>query len=398
MDAVLETIGGLGTVELVTDDDAGAPDSRRPVPVVVEHGPVSAVVGWLPDSVLGDVREALEPLAAAVPELPVPRGVDPPTRIERTRLARGFGPLVDTYGVPPYSDVDPTWFAGFAFVVMVGMMFGDLGHGLVLAAIGLAVRAGRPAVLARFRPVWPLLLLTGLSGAAFGLAYGEFFGPTGVVPALWLSPLEEPITLLVAAVIVGSSLLAVSYLLGSLNRWREGGLRRAMYAPAGIGGAAVFGGIALGVIGLATGPAALATAGWIVSGLGVVLIFAGATVEGGGGGAGIAQGVVESFDALLSVFTGAVSFARLAAFGLTHAALSLVVWQGTVGLSGAGPVGWVGAVLLFTVGTVAVLALEGLVAFVQALRLEYYELFSRVFTSEGRPFRPFSTVLDKEEP
>jgi V/A-type H+-transporting ATPase subunit I len=262
----------------------------------------------------------------------------------------------------------------------------------------LAVRAGWPSVLARFRPVWPLLLLTGLSGAAFGLAYGEFFGPTGVIPALWLSPLEEPITLLVAAVIVGSSLLAVSYLLGSLNRWREGGLRRAMYAPAGIGGAAVFGGIALAVIGLATGVGGLATAGWIVSGLGVVLIFAGATVEGGGGGAGIAQGVVESFDALLSVFTGAVSFARLAAFGLTHAALSLVVWQGTVGLSGAGPVGWVGAALLFTVGTVAVLALEGLVAFVQALRLEYYELFSRVFTSEGRPFRPFSTVLDKEEP
>jgi len=51
------------------------------------------------------------------------------------------------------------------------------------------------------------------------------------------------------------------------------------------------------------------------------------------------------------------------------------------------------AVILFLVGNTATFALEGLVAGVQALRLEYYELFSRVFAGEGRPFSPWSIPL-----
>jgi V/A-type H+-transporting ATPase subunit I len=89
-----------------------------------------------------------------------------------------------------------------------------------------------------------------------------------------------------------------------------------------------------------------------------------------------------------------VSFARLAAFGLTHAALGLVVWDGTTALWGAGGLLVVAAVALFVVGNAVAFALEGLVAGVQALRLEYYELFSRVFTAEGRPFRPWHVAVD----
>jgi V/A-type H+-transporting ATPase subunit I len=49
----------------------------------------------------------------------------------------------------------------------------------------------------------------------------------------------------------------------------------------------------------------------------------------------------------------------------------------------------VAAAVLFAIGTAVALALEGMVATIQALRLEYYELFSRVFEEEGRPFTPF---------
>jgi V/A-type H+-transporting ATPase subunit I len=144
------------------------------------------------------------------------------------------------------------------------------------------------------------------------------------------------------------------------------------------------------VLGIAYGPKVLWVVGALLAGFGLVTVFLGAVVAGGGGGAGMARGLVEAFDTILGIFTSAVSFARLAAFGMTHAALSLVVWNGTVGLAGRGVGGWIGAVILFVVGTAATLALEGLVAFVQALRLEYYELFSRVFAGEGRPFRPFT--------
>ena len=112
------------------------------------------------------------------------------------------------------------------------------------------------------------------------------------------------------------------------------------------------------------------------------------------------QAGVELFDAVVRLGTNTVSFARLAAFGLTHAALGAVVWSGTSGLWRRGPALWVVAALLFVAGNAVAFLLEGLVAGVQALRLEYYELFSRVFTTEGRTFRPWHVPIltSKEEP
>ena len=105
--------------------------------------------------------------------------------------------------------------------------------------------------------------------------------------------------------------------------------------------------------------------------------------------------MVELFDTVLRLFSNLVSFARLAAFGLTHAALGLVIWNATTSLwNGA----WaVLAVIVFVIGNAVAFALEALVAGVQALRLEYYELFSRVFVAEGRPFRPWQVPFDPVE-
>ncbi|HEY5386071.1 MAG TPA: V-type ATPase 116kDa subunit family protein, partial [Acidimicrobiales bacterium] len=109
---------------------------------------------------------------------------------------------------------------------------------------------------------------------------------------------------------------------------------------------------------------------------------------------------VEMFDAVLRIGTNTVSFARLAAFGLTHAALGGIVWSGTTGLWHRGPALRLLAAAVFVAGNAVAFALEGLVAGVQALRLEYYELFSRIFTAEGRQFRPWRvpTLSMKETP
>lgn len=92
---------------------------------------------------------------------------------------------------------------------------------------------------------------------------------------------------------------------------------------------------------------------------------------------------------MVRIGTNTVSFARLAAFGLTHAALGDLVWRATSGLASRGALALIGAALVFVAGTAIAFALEALVAGVQALRLEFYELFSRVFTAQGRPFRPW---------
>lgn len=357
---------------------------------------VAVFVGWTPGTEVDELRASMAGQGAAVVELPPPAEL-PPTLLERTKLGGPFHVLVDTYGVLPYSDVDPTAFAAIAFVVMFGMMFGDIGHGALLVVLGAVLARGHVGRLSSLRPAWPLLIATGTVGAFFGLLYGELFGPTGLVRALWLSPLEEPLTLLKAAVVLGSVLLSISYLLGSANRWRERGPATALYAEGGLAGGLVFAGIAVAALGWNSQARAGVVSGIVTAAAGLALVFVGTLYQAGSGFAGVTRAVVEVLDTGIRVGSNIVSFTRLAAFGMMHAALSLVTLEASQRLARAGPLGWIAAAVVFLIGTLVALALEGMVAGIQALRLEYYELFSRMFEEEGRPFTPFAIPVRQAE-
>lgn len=210
-----------------------------------------------------------------------------------------------------------------------------------------------------------------------------------MVPAVWLEPLSQPIPLLAAAVGAGAVLMGGAYALGTVNRWREGGWRLALYAPSGIAGSALFLGLGMAAGGWYVHHGVLLAVGAITAVAGLGLAFAGFAADSGGGGSGIVQASVELFDLVIRLGSNVVSFARLAAFGLTHAAIGLLVWDGTQALWHRGGVLVLLAIVVFVAGNAVAFALEALVAAVQALRLEYYELFSRVFVTQGRVFRPW---------
>jgi V/A-type H+-transporting ATPase subunit I len=247
------------------------------------------------------------------------------------------------------------------------------------------------------RRIWLLPVAAGVAAALFGLLYGEVFGPTGLVHPLWLAPLEDPVRLMVTGVIAGCGLLAISYALGTVNRWREGGPLASVLSGEGLGGLVLFGGACGAVAGYALGHPVLAWAGLVFAAGGLALVGVGLAREAGPGAAGAMEVVVEVFDAIVRLATNAISFARLAAFGMVHAAIGLVVWTATVALWGRG-LGTLAAVAVFVAGNALAFGLEGLVAAVQALRLEYYELFSKVFAGEGRRFRPWHLHIAQEEP
>jgi len=356
----------------------------------VHDGPVFGLLGWCPEPELPAIAGRLAEIGAAAVPLTAPAGVDPPTLLPAGgRIGRSFSPLVRTYGTVPYPDLDPTLPAGIAYVLMFGMMFGDVGHGLVLVAVALLLRAGRPRALARWRGVWPFVAGAGGTSVVFGLLYGEFFGPTGLLHPLWLAPLDQPVNLLLAGVGVGGVLLATAYAIGIVNRWREGGARLAVYATSGVAGAGVFLGFGAVAGGLFWHTAWLAPAGVVIAALGLLLSAVGSAAEAGAGSTRVIQVGVELVEVLIRIGANVVSFARLAAFGLTHAALTWLVWRGAVALAGHGWTGLVGAVVVFALGNALAFGLEALVAAIQALRLEFYELFSRVFQTEGRPFQPW---------
>lgn len=377
-----------------TDLIAGEAQLAEFAAEAVTRDDVSALLGWAPSEQVPALAARLATVGGAVAPLPSPRGVQPPTATAPDPVRADLAPLVSTYATVPYADVDPTVLAGLAYVVMFGAMFGDAGHGALLLLGALLIRRGRPGRLARLRPYWRFVAGAGLFSMLFGLLYGECFGPTGLVPTLWLAPLAHPVPLLLAGVGLGAVLLAGAYALGTVNRIREGGWPVALTAPSGLAGSTLFlaAGLAVAAWYLARGWLAWVAA--LLALAGVVLAFAGLLAESGGGASGVFQALIETFDVVIRLGANAVSFARLAAFGLTHAVLSGIVWAATAGLWHRGAAGAVAAILVLAAGNALAFSLEALVAGVQALRLEYYELFSRVFQREGRPFRPWHVPTD----
>lgn len=133
----------------------------------------------------------------------------------------------------------------------------------------------------------------------------------------------------------------------------------------------------------------LTLAGAALAVIGLILGFIGLYIEAGGRTSGAIEAGVELFDAVVRIGANTISFARLAAFGLTHAALGAIVWSGAIMVSSHGIAWWPLAALLFLGGNAVAFVLEALVAGVQALRLDYYELFSRIFIAQGRTFQPW---------
>jgi len=382
-----------GQIGLLT----GEAELKRRSRLAVEHGSFSAWVGWAPTARLEELSGRLAEAGAGVVELPRPAWVDPPTVFRPAAVERPFRPLVRTYGTPRYWDVDPTRFTAASFIVMFGMMFGDLGHGLVLALLGLWLRRRREGRLAEVRDLWVIVFACGLAGACFGVLYGEAFGPTGLVPRLWLDPVDDPIPLFLLALAIGGLLLTISYLIGIANRWRENGLARALLDQSGVAGLMILIGGAIFAGGYYWQLRPVEIVGGVICVVGIVLVGAGLVLQAPTGAAAVIQVGIELVDAVTRLASNFISFARLAAFGLMHAALGAVVFAAASALWG-GVLGGLAAVTVFLLGNVIAFSLEALVTGVQALRLEYYELFSRIFSGEGHAFAPWSMpVVSIEE-
>lgn len=96
----------------------------------------------------------------------------PPIKLKNNGFIRQFEPITGLYGMPVYDEFDPTVFLSFFFLLFFAMCMGDAGYGLLLIAIGFALR-GRSGSLAR---MWSLIVTLGAGTVAVGLVMGGFFG------------------------------------------------------------------------------------------------------------------------------------------------------------------------------------------------------------------------------
>ncbi len=351
------------------------------------------ISAWVPASAAAETAGAIAETsggAFAGGVRPPAPGEDVPVLIEPPRPLRPFAMLVSAYGLPKYGEVEPTAFAAAAFLLMFGMMFGDAGHGAAVAAAGLALaRYGRGTA----RDAGRVAAWCGLSAALFGLVYGSFFGLESFRRfALWRDPLAgNPLLPLKVSAAFGAAVISLGVILNTVNRARAGDAAGALCGRFGAAGLLFYWPGLLWAAGLAPARAALpamcaAAACWALRGPALALR---------GGEApwtAAAEGLVGAFEGALLYLANTVSFVRLAAYAMSHAALLAAAYALRDAADRAWGPGCAAGIAAAVLGNAAAIGLEGLVAGVQALRLEYYEFFGKFLEGGGRPFRPF--VLD----
>ena len=351
------------------------------------RGELFAVSGWVPDSGLRPLQERLQKhlsgrfvLSARDPRDDEHMRV--PSLMSHRRWLRPFAALVLNYGVPRYDEIDPTIPFAVSFVLMFGMMFGDLGQGAVIALAGVLFAK-------RLRGYGPLVVAVGASSAFFGLLYGSVFGYEGLIPAVWVSPLSEPMLMLRVALAWGVGFIVLATLLTIYNRLIEGRMRDALLESHGVAGLVAYLGLLAGAWRLlSAGRLGLAIPGAVCAGLGAIFADSWGKSTGSALAERVLIALVEAYEAIMAYISNTLSFLRLAAFSLNHVALSIAIFALASMLHATGY--WVTVVL----GNLFILVLEGGIVAIQAIRLEYYEGFSRFFSGDGRPFRPLALGSD----
>ena len=329
---------------------------------------------------------------------------EPPTKLENPKIFKPFEMFVQMYGLPAHNEMDPTVFAGLTYSFIFGVMFGDVGQGLLLLIGGALIYHFKKAPLAG------IIATAGVFSTIFGFMFGSIFGFEDVIPALWMRPIDHMTTLpflgklntvFIVAVAFGMFLIMIAMVLHIINALKSKDIESAWFDPNGVAGLVFYIAAVVTIVLFLTGNP---LPGGIIMGLmfGVPLLLilfrepitraiqkrAGKMETGKA--MFLVQGFFEMFETLLSYFSNTISFIRIGAFAVSHAAIMEVVLQ----LAGAesGNPNWLGVIF----GNLFVCGFEGLIVGIQVLRLEYYEMFSRFYKGSGHAFAPYTKKNTKK--
>lgn len=399
-----QALPALSTIRRKAEIALGLTRARRHFGRV---GHTILISGWVPKEKIGIVREEVARATEGAAYLEI---VDPgemrevaagtlriPVLFSNPLFLKPFERLTAAYGVPRYGEVEPTAFLAAGFLIMFGVMFGDAGQGLVLALAGYAIFR----TSYRYTDIGILLIECGIASIIFGCLYGSVFGLDNVIPALWFNPMRDVTRAITIAIAFGAILISISLILNVINSLRAHETGAAIFGEHGLVGAFMYW-ICLGLGSrlMLTGEAGME--GWALALLiglpALSIVFHGPIEEIFRRKRGekvqwrrmpgqLLEATVGLGDAFLSYLANTVSFIRIAAFALAHVGLFVAVFALANSLSrlaGGGLWYW----LTILLGNIFIIVLEGMMASIQAIRLEYYELFGKFFKGGGEEFRP----------
>ncbi|MDR1621151.1 MAG: ATPase [Synergistaceae bacterium] len=360
---------------------------------------MTVLAGWTPQDSFDAVRAMAEEKAphtlvlAENGDVLEREGHELPTLLHNLPLVRRFQEIVRLYSLPSYSEIDPTFVVAVSFCLFFGFMFGDVGHGaaLILGTYFLE----KKGIMGR--AIASVMKIAGVVSVLFGFLYGSVFGSEELIHPIWLSPMKDVNKILPVSIGIGIVFLTLGICFKIWNAARKREWGEVFLSPEG--------GAGLLFYWLAVGQALAVTGGNLEMALGtgvfsavmgllfLVMIFGNGIAKLFLQGESVDEGgvvhVFSVFHAMLNFVSNTASFVRLAAFALNHVGLSGAVFMLGRMVENA-PGGKLYHAFILLLGHLVIIGLEGMIVFIQTLRLEYYEFFGKFYRGGGREFAPVS--------
>jgi len=355
------------------------------------------LVGWVPQSSLKWFKSRVNKIENVLYNEYNPeddKTNSPPVKLKNKKPFRPFEMFVEMYGLPSYGGFDVTPFIAITYTLLFGIMFADLGQGFVLALAGYLIYKIKSVKLCK------IMVPCGLCSMIFGFVFGSVFGYEEMLDPVYhalgwsgkpLSVMENINTVIIMAVAIGVVLVFASMGLNIFCSLRSKKYGDALFSQNGLTGMLLYADLVLFIIKFLTSKTIIpASISIIVAVVCLVILYFKEILVGKFNGEEnylpekwsdfFMQNFFEVIEYILTYFSNTVSFLRVGAFVLVHAGMMMVFASLTPDqYSGGG-------IAAMVVGNIIVMCLEGLLTGIQVLRLEYYEMFSRFYEGDGKPF------------
>jgi len=363
------------------------------------------IVGWVPAVRVASLTQHLKQVSndILIDTSPIQRShtrQNIPVALAAPGLLDTFQPLVTTYAQPRYDEIDPTILIALTFPLIYGAMFGDVGHGLILALLGWLIHSRKIHALRSMANLGAIIMACGGMATVFGFLYGSVFGKEDLLPAIWIKPMDNIMQILLIAVGLGIVLLSTGFLLNIINAWVARDWGRFLFDHNGIAGLVFYWallGLGAGAL-IAEFPVSPVVFGIPAVGAAVIVMFSDVLKRliehhrpllDGSPGTYAIQAIFELFETFISLLSNSLSYVRIGAFAVAHGGLSAVIF---ILAEMAGSPRTIGYWLVLLVGQLFIVGFEGLIVGIQTMRLEYYEFFSKFFSGGGLRYEPLTLL------
>jgi V/A-type H+-transporting ATPase subunit I len=359
---------------------------------------VCLITGWAIEETIPAIEERMKSIGKewVISQRDPDPGEDVPIALENGPWSRNFDVLTNLYGLPNYTEIDPTPFVAIFFFAYFGICLGDAVYGLIVALIGFLAPnfIQMPDSSKRF---FRMLAWGGIASMIFGALTGSWMGDTfDYLPSflgfmtilknklMIINPINNPLPMIIVSIVIGIIQILIGLLVAFAKEWKRKNYLDAIYDK--LSWFLFILSIVIYILAMAMIPSIKTFGLWFVIATALFLV--------GTQGRSKKNIILRIFSGLYSLYGitsylgDVLSYSRLFALGLTTTIIAML-GRTIAGLFGSSPYfGWIIWIVIFVGFTVFNILMSGLGAFVHSARLNYVEFFTKFYENGGKPFQP----------